>query len=269
MWVATLSSYQCVLTFILVLLLAQVSSVQWSLSRQEQLVLSSSWDHTIRSVSDLPHWLLFSSLSLSLSAYFQSGTLRHASVWLCSLITQLWCMVWVGLLHCQEYSPLFQVTKGRSDKEREGERETVCVVCIVGDGFLRVWDHATPTRCTAHSSSGSGELLCCSWNKYQQYSVCTGGVDSTLRYEESKKESAGRRRDCLLLNRVWDIRQLSLPVCVMHGHTQAVRRVCYDPHTPTLLASSSYDCTVRWVYIIQKLFVWGKFKSMSVWVVAL
>lgn len=32
----------------------------------------------------------------------------------------------------------------------------------------------------------------------------------------------------------------------MVGHTQSVRQVKFDPHTPTHLASSSYDFSVRY-----------------------
>ena len=47
---------------------------------------------------------------------------------------------------------------------------------------MRVWDHAVPARCSAHTTfPGNGELLTCSWNRYQQYTVCTGGVDTAIR----------------------------------------------------------------------------------------
>jgi peroxin-7 len=45
--------------------------------------------------------------------------------------------------------------------------------------------------------------------------------------------------------RLWDIRQLSAPVMVMGGHTQAVRRLKCDPFQGNIVATCSYDFTVR------------------------
>ena len=45
--------------------------------------------------------------------------------------------------------------------------------------------------------------------------------------------------------RLWDIRQLSAPVMVMGGHTQAVRRLKCDPFQGNIVTTCSYDFTVR------------------------
>jgi peroxin-7 len=45
------------------------------------------------------------------------------------------------------------------------------------------------------------------------------------------------------------MRQLSLPIVVLNGHTQSIKQVKFDPHSRTHIASSSYDFTVRiWDY---------------------
>ena len=47
------------------------------------------------------------------------------------------------------------------------------------------------------------------------------------------------------LHRLWDIRQLGAPLHLLMGHGQAVRRVRASPHDPNIIASCSYDFTVR------------------------
>ena len=91
------------------------------------------------------------------------------------------------------------------------------------DGSLRVWDlrEQGPTlTIRAHDQ----EVLCCDWNKYEDFSLVTGGVDRTVR--------------------VWDIRQPQVPVRVMIGHGYAVKRVICSPHNGNLVASCSYDMSV-------------------------
>ena len=44
---------------------------------------------------------------------------------------------------------------------------------------------------------------------------------------------------------VWDIRAPQRELAVLAGHTYAVRRVLFSPHSETVLASASYDMTVR------------------------
>ena len=46
--------------------------------------------------------------------------------------------------------------------------------------------------------------------------------------------------------RGWDIRHMAGPVLTLGGHTQAVRRVKCDPYHGNVIASCSYDFTVRW-----------------------
>ena len=96
---------------------------------------------------------------------------------------------------------------------------------MLGDGTLRLWDSTTPPHCTAFTHCQAGELLTCDWSKYDQNLLFTAGVDANIR--------------------LWDIRQLSAPVMVMRGHTQAIRRLKCDPFCGNIVATSSYDFTVR------------------------
>ena len=55
---------------------------------------------------------------------------------------------------------------------------------------------------------------------------------------------------CVCVCRGWDIRQLAGPLMTLRGgHTQAVRRVKCDPYHGNMVASCSYDFTVRYMTI--------------------
>jgi len=71
---------------------------------------------------------------------------------------------------------------------------------------------------------GPCEVLSCDWNKYDPNVFVTGSVDKTVS--------------------TWDIRAPAMPTNVLAAHNYAVRRVRFDPHSATLLASASYDTTV-------------------------
>ena len=76
-----------------------------------------------------------------------------------------------------------------------------------------------------------------------------GGHSPEVRRKWRRKGGGCGEMSLLFVCRVWDIRQLAVPLALLHGHSQAVRRVCWDPHSPSLLSSSSYDFTVRYVWI--------------------
>ena len=81
---------------------------------------------------------------------------------------------------------------------------------------------------TAHLPARSyppSEALTHDWNKYKDVILAVGGVDTLIR--------------------VFDIRNLSVPVSVMEGHDYAIRRIAYSPHMSDTLLSASYDMTVR------------------------
>ncbi|EOB02637.1 Peroxisomal targeting signal 2 receptor, partial [Anas platyrhynchos] len=99
-----------------------------------------------------------------------------------------------------------------------------CFASASGDHTLRVWDVKAPgvkLVIPAHEA----EILSCDWCKYDEKLLVTGAVDCSLKG--------------------WDLRNVRQPVFVLLGHTYAIRRVKFSPFHATLLASCSYDFTVR------------------------
>uniref|UniRef100_A0A8B9P1B2 Peroxin-7 n=1 Tax=Apteryx owenii TaxID=8824 RepID=A0A8B9P1B2_APTOW len=99
-----------------------------------------------------------------------------------------------------------------------------CFASASGDQTLRVWDVKAPgvkLVIPAHQA----EILSCDWCKYDENLLVTGAVDCSLKG--------------------WDLRNVRQPVFVLLGHTYAIRRVKFSPFHATLLASCSYDFTVR------------------------
>uniref|UniRef100_A0A671PKA1 Peroxin-7 n=1 Tax=Sinocyclocheilus anshuiensis TaxID=1608454 RepID=A0A671PKA1_9TELE len=103
-----------------------------------------------------------------------------------------------------------------------------CFASASGDGTLRVWD-VKAGSCRLAVPAHKTEILSCDWCKYDQNILVTGAVDCSLR--------------------VWDLRNVRHPVAQMMGHSYAIRRVKFCPFYKTVLASCSYDFTVRfWDY---------------------
>uniref|UniRef100_A0A8C5ZYQ4 Peroxin-7 n=1 Tax=Marmota marmota marmota TaxID=9994 RepID=A0A8C5ZYQ4_MARMA len=99
-----------------------------------------------------------------------------------------------------------------------------CFASASGDQTLRIWDmKATGVRIVipAHQT----EILSCDWCKYNENLLVTGAVDCSLRG--------------------WDLRNVRQPVFELLGHTYAIRRVKFSPFHASVLASCSYDFTVR------------------------
>ncbi|XP_075604320.1 peroxisomal biogenesis factor 7 isoform X1 [Balearica regulorum gibbericeps] len=99
-----------------------------------------------------------------------------------------------------------------------------CFASVSGDQTLRVWDVKAPgvkLVIPAHQT----EILSCDWCKYDENLLVTGAVDCSLKG--------------------WDLRNIRQPVFILLGHTYAIRRVKFSPFHATLLASCSYDFTVR------------------------
>ena len=69
------------------------------------------------------------------------------------------------------------------------------------------------------------EVLSLDWNKYTPLTIHTSSNDRTLKS--------------------FDLRQPSLPLSTLQGHSLAVRKIAASPHDGRLLASASYDMTVR------------------------
>jgi len=66
--------------------------------------------------------------------------------------------------------------------------------------------------------------LTCDWNKYNEFEIATGSVDKSIR--------------------IWDLRKPNKEVVELHGHSYAVRRLKYSPHSENIIASCSYDMSV-------------------------
>ncbi|KAL5457367.1 hypothetical protein EMCRGX_G034616 [Ephydatia muelleri] len=158
---------------------AEVSSVHWSTTRQEQLVISASWDGTVR--------LWDPNAQVCVAMFTEHAGLVYTAVW----------------------SPHIPHT----------------FASVSGDGTIRLWDSSAPPNSTASVNANCGEVLSCDWSKYNEYLLFTGGVDCAVK--------------------LWDIRQLGAPLHLLMGHGQAVRRVRASPHDPNIIASCSYDFTVR------------------------
>lgn len=91
-----------------------------------------------------------------------------------------------------------------------------------------------------------GEVLSLDWNKYRPFQVATGSTDKSIK--------------------LWDLRSAGQQggaagppppgapvgsgaggqiISICTGHEYAVRKVAFSPHSPTTLASGSYDMTAR------------------------
>jgi hypothetical protein len=71
-----------------------------------------------------------------------------------------------------------------------------------------------------------------------------------------------------VLPQVWDIRMPQRELAALFGHGYAVRRVLFSPHAETVLASCSYDMTVRlWDFAVPEdaqLRVWDHHTEFAV-----
>lgn len=114
---------------------------------------------------------------------------------------------------------------------------TYCVYAVIwnpahGDVFLtasgdhtaKVWDCRQPHSTLTIAAHGH-EVLAADWCKYNDCMIATGSVDKLIK--------------------TWDVRMPQREVAVLQGHNYAVRRVVFSPHSESLLASCSYDMTVR------------------------
>ncbi|MEJ1275313.1 peroxisomal biogenesis factor 7 [Cricetulus griseus] len=156
----------------------EVYSVDWSQTRGEQLVVSGSWDQTVK-VWD-------PTVGNSLCTFRGHESVIYSTIW----------------------SPHIPG----------------CFASASGDQTLRIWDVKTAgvrIVIPAHQT----EILSCDWCKYNENLVVTGAVDCSLRG--------------------WDLRNVRQPVFELLGHTYAIRRVKFSPFHASVLASCSYDFTVR------------------------
>uniref|UniRef100_A0A8C0WEU5 Peroxin-7 n=1 Tax=Castor canadensis TaxID=51338 RepID=A0A8C0WEU5_CASCN len=133
--------------------------------------------------------------------------------------------------HSQEWDP----TVGKSLCTFRGHESVIystiwsphipgCFASASGDQTLRIWDRrAAGVRIVVPAHQA--EILSCDWCKYNENLLVTGAVDCSLRG--------------------WDLRNVRQPVFELLGHTYAIRRVKFSPFHASVLASCSYDFTVR------------------------
>ena len=89
---------------------------------------------------------------------------------------------------------------------------------------MKLWD-TNQQMSTQTIPAHDFEVLSCDWNKYNPNLLVTASVDKTIK--------------------CWDIRNPSMELTILHGHTYAVRRVRCSPHQQGVIASCSYDMTMR------------------------
>ncbi|CAM9326072.1 unnamed protein product [Discosporangium mesarthrocarpum] len=100
------------------------------------------------------------------------------------------------------------------------------VLSVSSDGCARVIDTAAPNSVMMNMEHPAGqEVLCGDWDKYDPNLVVTGCAGKAIF--------------------AWDIRNPSQPMSTLLGHGYAVRRLQCSPHRCRVLASASYDMTVR------------------------
>lgn len=130
---------------------------------------------------------------------------------------------------------------------------------VGGDGLLRVWDARRPADApptlscpviSAETSIGMhqppAEALCVDWCKYNDVLLAVGSVDRAIRLFDVRRGgggSGGGGGGGILVG--GPPSPPSPVVASFHGHAYAVRRVSFSPHDEAVLASSSYDMTVR------------------------
>jgi len=100
-----------------------------------------------------------------------------------------------------------------------------CFASASGDGQLGIWNINQGNLPLMLIRASAAEVLSCDWNKYDEFTVVTGGTDSIIRG--------------------WDTRNVSSPKFELFGHTAAVRRVRFSPHFDNVLFSCSYDFTTK------------------------
>ncbi|WFD06602.1 peroxisomal targeting signal 2 receptor [Malassezia vespertilionis] len=78
------------------------------------------------------------------------------------------------------------------------------------------------------SMSVGGEVLSLDWNKYRQMTLATGSTDRTIKIWDGRGNAASMAERAVVV-----------------GHNYAVRDVAWSPHEAGMLASASYDMSVR------------------------
>ena len=111
------------------------------------------------------------------------------------------------------------------------------------DRTLLLWDQKPSNQINqSQGSTGSNgaailaipglqhEILSCYFIKYDKNLIATGSCDTSIK--------------------LWDLRKIEKPFCILTGHKYAIRRIKFSPHHPTMLMSVGYDMSaIFWDYM--------------------
>jgi len=104
------------------------------------------------------------------------------------------------------------------------------------DGVMGLWDmNVTPPKASIYLSASDEELLTCDWSRHFPWLVATAGSDSIVKG--------------------WDLRNFSIPLFMNEDHGEAIKKIKFSPWHQTLIASASYDCTIRYAILDSHFFV--------------
>ena len=187
----------------------EVSSLSWNVAQRKELLLSASWDDSVRlwdAASARPRPVAAFLNAHARCCYGVSWNARHADVFAtCGGDGQL--KIW--------------------DARRPSDAPPTLSVPVVSDpGMMGMGATGLPPPPAA-------EALCLDWCKYNDALLAVGSVDRCLRLFDVRRGGGTSPSSP------------SPVVASFYGHAYAVRRVAFSPHEETVLASASYDMTVR------------------------
>ncbi|KAF4795669.1 Peroxisomal targeting signal 2 receptor [Turdus rufiventris] len=159
----------------------------------------------------------------------------------------------------------FDWNDGLFDVTWSENNENVLITCS-GDGSLQIWDMAKTKGPLQVYKEHTLEAYSVDWSQTRgEQLVVSGSWDQTAKlldsilYQNKIDQLESKfplvimcpcenllvtgAVDCSLKG--WDLRNIRQPVFVLLGHTYAIRRVKFSPFHATILASCSYDFTVR------------------------
>ncbi|KAF4524740.1 hypothetical protein B566_EDAN013808 [Ephemera danica] len=208
----------------------EVYSVDWSQTRQEQLILSASWDCTVKLVMlTVVAYEWDPTRSTSLSTFLGHSQLVYNAMW----------------------SP----------------HVASCFASVSGDGTLRIWSSLAPQRPSVTLRAHEAEVLTCDWCKYDPNLLATGASDGLIRgwdlrntntpvFEQKASgcEFAVRRiqfsphQHSVLASvsydfttRIWDFKVSADAVETIKHHSEFVYGLDFNKHVAGQLADCGWD----------------------------
>lgn len=88
------------------------------------------------------------------------------------------------------------------------------------EGLLQLWDLTLPNKNVVSFRAHELEILACDFNKYQEH-ILTASIDKSIK--------------------IWDLRNLKVPINILVGHRYPVRKAKFSPHQGNIVVSGSYD----------------------------